>query len=107
VRGNTRPSRFFRRAGVKTNLPGAEVYLSPLQRQDLARDAPAGDVRELNGRLERRRQIATHGGELVQPPRRSLTGQTVAAVTPWMFAIICANRLLFRARLRGKHEQCI
>jgi hypothetical protein len=48
----------LRRLRVKSDLARLEVDLSPLKRQDLARDPPTGDVRERDDWLERRRQVS-------------------------------------------------
>jgi len=41
----------LRRAGIQSHLTRFQVDLAPLQRQDLAVDAPPGDVRKRHDRL--------------------------------------------------------
>ena len=48
----------LRRARVQPHLAAFEVDVAPLERQHLARDAPAGDVRERHDRPQLRRQVA-------------------------------------------------
>jgi len=49
----------FRRAGFKAGFLGLPIDVPPLQRQDLALDAPAGHVGEPDDRLKRGRQGAS------------------------------------------------
>ena len=43
------------RPGVNAYFSRFEIDVAPLQRQNLRRDSPAGDVGELDGRTNRRR----------------------------------------------------
>ena len=51
-------------AGVEPDLAGREVDLSPFEREDLGRRAPAGDVGELRDVAQRLGQVGDHCLEL-------------------------------------------
>ena len=55
----------LRRAGIESNDAGAQINLMPLQRQDLAVDAPTGEVAERNDGLYLGWQPAANGLELL------------------------------------------
>src|SRR5262245_25534195 len=66
VKGKVRPSSFFVVCGSRrTTDPSFEVDVPPLQPQHLARDPPAGDVPELDGRADRGRQVSEDAAELL------------------------------------------
>ena len=54
----------LRRARIEPDFAGGEIDLSPLERQHLAVDPPAGDVRERRDGSHRLRQSRQHGHEL-------------------------------------------
>jgi hypothetical protein len=59
------PLPILRFSRIEPDFPGAEIDLSPLERQNLAVDPPAGDVREDCSRSNGLRKMRQHREELI------------------------------------------
>jgi hypothetical protein len=88
----------LRRVRVQTDDAGFEVDVAPLQRQNLARDAPSGDIRELYGRTNRRRQVADDPDDLPRSkkPVRTFRSFSIGMCGTWVSFPFCRARLRMR-----------